>query len=137
MSSYGINGWTLSGHPQSIPLGKAVWVSCLVKGAESVPVYSDCMLYISFPQETDIPAPIEDAPPKFFLTTGGMPLCSMDRHRGGTNSLFMDWSVRKVGVKELWTLKWSPSHDTAGPWTKHGGVRPESWPEWMRKFKDY
>ena len=51
--------------------------------------------------------------------------------------LFMDWSVRKVGLKELWTLKWNRNFDTAGPWTKAGGVKPEDWPEWMRRFKDY
>ena len=49
----------------------------------------------------------------------------------------MDWSVRKVGLKELWTLKWHHEYDTAGPWTKAGGVQPEDWPQWMRSFKDY
>jgi prepilin-type processing-associated H-X9-DG protein len=61
----------------------------------------------------------------------------INRHDGGTNFVFLDWSVRKVGLKELWTLKWDREHDTAGPWTKAGGVRPEDWPEWMRRFKDY
>lgn len=51
--------------------------------------------------------------------------------------LFLDWSVRKVALKEPWTLKWYPQYDTAGPWTKAGGVQPSDWPEWMRKFKDY
>ena len=57
--------------------------------------------------------------------------------QGGINAAFLDWSVRKVGLKELWTLKWSRTFDTAGPWTKAGGVEPEDWPQWMRKFKDY
>jgi len=30
----------------------------------------------------------------------------INRHNGSTNFLFMDWSIRKVGLKELWTLKW-------------------------------
>jgi hypothetical protein len=51
--------------------------------------------------------------------------------------LFMDWSTRKVGLKELWTLKWYTLCNTAGPWTKGGMVRPDDWPEWMRSFKDY
>jgi hypothetical protein len=42
-----------------------------------------------------------------------------------------------VGLKELWTLKWHRSFNTAGPWTKAGGVSPEDWPEWIRPFKDY
>jgi len=61
----------------------------------------------------------------------------MNRHAGGINMLFGDGAVHKVGIKELWTLKWHDTFDTAGPWTKAGGVRPEDWPEWMRKFKDY
>ncbi|NLH43532.1 MAG: hypothetical protein GX448_16955, partial [Planctomycetes bacterium] len=51
--------------------------------------------------------------------------------------LFLDWSVRKVGLKELWTLKWYDEFDRAGKWTKAGGVQPEDWPQWMRGFKDY
>jgi len=61
----------------------------------------------------------------------------INRHDGGINSLLMDWSVRKVGLKELWTLKWHPEYNTQGPWTKAGGVKPEDWPAWMRRFKDY
>jgi len=51
--------------------------------------------------------------------------------------MFMDWSVRKVGLKELWTLKWHPQFDTAGPWTKAGDAEPGDWPAWMRSFKGY
>jgi hypothetical protein len=53
------------------------------------------------------------------------------------NGLFLDWSVRKVGLKELWTLKWNRQYDTTNVWTKAGGVQPDDWPEWMRNFKDY
>jgi hypothetical protein len=49
----------------------------------------------------------------------------------------MDYSARKVGLKELWTLKWHKSFNTAGAWTFAGGVQPENWPEWIRTFKDY
>ena len=62
----------------------------------------------------------------------------INRHETGfTNVLFLDFSVRKVGLKELWTLKWLPDYDTAGPWTRRGGVQPGDWPEWMRGFRDY
>ncbi len=61
----------------------------------------------------------------------------IDRHGKQTNGIFLDWSVRKVGLKELWTLRWASDFDRAGPWTRAGGVQPEDWPEWMRKFKDY
>jgi len=61
----------------------------------------------------------------------------INRHDGGINCLFMDWSVRKVGLKELFTLKWSEDFNTANRWTIAGGVKPDQWPEWMRQFKDY
>jgi prepilin-type N-terminal cleavage/methylation domain-containing protein/prepilin-type processing-associated H-X9-DG protein len=61
----------------------------------------------------------------------------INRHNGHVNGLFMDWSARRIGLKELWTLKWDEDSDTAGPWTKAGGVLPEDWPAWMRGFRDY
>ena len=63
--------------------------------------------------------------------------CCINRHEGGVNCLFLDGSVRKVGLKELWKLKWHDKFNTEGPWTIAGGVKPEDWPEWMRGFKDY
>jgi hypothetical protein len=60
-----------------------------------------------------------------------------NRHDGFINATFLDWTVRRIGLKELWTLKWHRNYDTNGPWTKAGGVAPEDWPQWMRKFKDY
>jgi len=63
--------------------------------------------------------------------------CCMNRHDGFVCGIFMDWSVRKVGVKELWSLKWHRQYDTCGVWTKAGGVQPDYWPAWMRRFKDY
>ena len=53
------------------------------------------------------------------------------------NGLLLDWSVRRVGIKELWTLKWHLQFDTANAWTKAGGALAEDWPEWMRGFEDY
>ena len=61
----------------------------------------------------------------------------VNRHDGYENCLFMDWSARRIGVKELWTLKWQRQFNTRDRWTKAGGIQPESWPEWMRRFKDY
>jgi prepilin-type N-terminal cleavage/methylation domain-containing protein/prepilin-type processing-associated H-X9-DG protein len=83
----------------------------------------------------------ESEPPAFDGDLGGfyreMKSLCIDRHNGAINSLFHDWSVRKVGLKELWTLKWSGPYNTCGPWTRAGGVQPEDWPVWMRRFKDY
>jgi hypothetical protein len=51
--------------------------------------------------------------------------------------LFVDGSVRKVGLKELWTLRWHQAFSTDGPWTRVGGVQAENWPDWIRAFRDY
>lgn len=75
-------------------------------------------------------------PPKVPDDMGQMPFC-INRHNEYINGLFLDWSVRKVGLKELWTLKWYEAFNTANQWTKAGGVKPDDWPEWMRGFKDY
>ena len=61
----------------------------------------------------------------------------INRHNGFVNHLFLDWSARTVGVKELWKLKWHKQFDTNGPWTQSGGVTPTDWPQWMSRFKDY
>ncbi len=70
-------------------------------------------------------------------TMTGIGYLALNRHNEHTNSLFLDWSVRRIGIKELWTLKWHLQFDTANVWTRAGGVLPEDWPEWMRGFKDY
>ena len=116
------------------------WIPLTAVHPGTIPVLFDCADIGSAP--TGRP-PEFDAPPKFsdIFATGVMftparHMC-MNRHDGGINSLFLDGSGRKVGLMELWTLKWFPPWDTAGPWTKRGGVKPEDWPQWMRRFKDY
>ncbi len=76
-----------------------------------------------------------------FDGSNGIQYFCINRHHGAINALFMDFSVRKIGLKELWTLRWNVSQDmgyfTQHPWTRAGGVLPEDWPPWMRSFKDY
>jgi prepilin-type processing-associated H-X9-DG protein len=145
LSSYGQNGWMPTGptDPNAArtarPAGGSEmpafsWVTCLVKGAGAVPVYSDCKTPCGYPRPGDAPPEYDEAPADSMWS---MQVYAMNRHNGGINSLFLDWSARKVGLKELWTLKWTPGFETAGRWTKAGGVQPEQWPPWMRRFKDY
>jgi hypothetical protein len=65
----------------------------------------------------------------------------INRHDGFINGAFVDYTVRRVGLKELFTLKWSRRYNTAGPWTTAGGVTPADWRNhgtgWLAKFKDY
>jgi prepilin-type processing-associated H-X9-DG protein len=86
--------------------------------------------------ETDQPPPTE-AGPGDTVGINEMNRVCVDRHNGFVNSLFCDWTVRKIGLKELWTLKWHRTYNVNGPWTKAGGATPDKWPQWMRSYKDY
>lgn len=100
----------------------------------TVPVLLDCIYVNGRPLEWDRPPEYDDA---LGPRDGDMTYFCINRHDGGTNCLFLDWSVRKVGLKELWTLKWDTIFFPDNRWTKAGGVQPEDWPRWMRHFKDY
>jgi prepilin-type N-terminal cleavage/methylation domain-containing protein/prepilin-type processing-associated H-X9-DG protein len=160
VSGYGLSYWLVVRSDAPVRYADLPnWETCLVPGAAAVPVLGDCRFPGAWPTPRDEP-PLHDAPegasrggglPAGMLAGLGLPdyvkeapllqdqmshFC-FDRHNGGINMLFMDWSVRKVGLKELWTLKWSRRFDPANPWTKAGGVQPDAWPPWMQKLKDY
>ena len=103
-----------------------------VRGSAHIPVFLDATRYQATPESND-------SPPSRELYDGGFDMRSfcINRHSGHVNGLFLDWSVRKIGLKELWTLKWNPQFNTADKWTRAGGVQPEDWPQWMRRFKEY
>jgi prepilin-type N-terminal cleavage/methylation domain-containing protein len=104
----------------------------------NIPIFGDATWHDAWPRDTDIPAEYPDA---YGIgdrgTTGEINHFCIDRHNGFVNLLFMDWTTRRVGLKELWTLKWHRAFNTSGLWTKAGGVLPSDWPEWLRRFKDY
>lgn len=134
LCSYGFNEWLLT--PLRGPLSQAAssWyvnVSSL-KGRFAIPVLLGCSMPSARPEENEGP-PVDLS--HAYLSE--MARFCLDRHNGYTNGLFLDWSVRKVGIKELWALKWHRSYNTAGPWTKTGGIKPGDWPEWMRRFTDH
>jgi prepilin-type N-terminal cleavage/methylation domain-containing protein/prepilin-type processing-associated H-X9-DG protein len=134
--SYGISyGFAVSDLP--CPPETYNWASLKGLPCASVPVIFDCIGRLDLPPYHKNPAPpYEDFRDPSDASYTWQEVC-LNRHNGGVNYLFLDWSVRRVGLKELWTLKWLRDFDTAGPWTKAGGVQPEDWPQWMRRFKDY
>ncbi|MHC4678040.1 MAG: type II secretion system protein [Planctomycetota bacterium] len=115
------------------------WRNTSHKGLNNLPVMADgAWRADGQPFPTDSP-PTYDGEPRTGVGVGGdeMRLFCIDRHDGTVNVLFMDWTTRKVGLKELWTLKWHQSFDIAGPWTMAGMARADDWPQWMRHHKDY
>ncbi len=109
------------------------WAAPDVRGASRIPLFLDSTWLGGMPQHDNTPPTLENG-------TGGsgmMQRYCVDRHNGLNNAVAVDFSVRKVGIKELWTLKWHRKFDTSGPWTLAGGAQPDAWPEWMRNFKQY
>ena len=138
--SYGLNSalfpfLNLPYYPERSPFyGKYYPILFSTKGTAGIPVLADSVSPSGSPRDdaTFGRPPRSDSG----LNTGYWPFC-INRHNGSVNCLFLDWSVRKIGLKELWTLQWSPGFNTAGPWTRAGGMQPGDWPAWMRGFKDY
>ncbi|MCP4256005.1 MAG: type II secretion system protein [Planctomycetes bacterium] len=141
IGSYGLNAWIGNAEDQSSMLSDPpmMWSTCHVEGVSNIPVLFDCIWVSTWPQSPTQPPPDHEGCLVHDTEAGwpGLGYVCINRHDSRINNLFMDWSVRKVGLKELWTLKWNHEYDTTGPWTKAGGVQPSDWPEWMRKFKDY
>ena len=114
----------LSAPPWTPMLLDCVWQGVSVFGHDEPPEFEGALLPV-------VIGPYQGRP------SLDMKAFCINRHNGGVNGLFIDTSVRKVGLKELWTLNWRPGCWQKGPWTAAGGVLPEDWPAWMRPFKNY
>ena len=126
-SSYGLNLWMydapsdvtqIQGRPTAWNWGSMTAASEPTR----VPLFLDSMWRGGGPSETD-------APPSFngewLDVDAEMYHFAMDRHNGGVNSSFLDGSVRKLRVKELWQQKWSRNFNP-------DASASMKWPAWMR-----
>ncbi len=127
--SYGVNLAMISTYAAEFAAIK----TATLPARSTMPFLLDCASWQSYGQ-VGSPPPMYDGDLSERMT---MKVFCINRHGGMINSLFMDWSARKVGLKELWTLKWHAKYDTSGPWTRAGGVKSEDWPQWMGHFADY
>ncbi len=135
--SYGLNGWVCDADPGGIFKDELYWRKAGVSGAENVPVFLDCQGIAGWPDHTSTPPESNGASPQGIALIEQMKNFCINRHGNGvTNCLFMDSSVRTVGLKELWKPKWHQNFNINGPWTKEH-VPPPIWPVWMKNFKDY
>ena len=129
--SYGINGWAHNPPDIGLPIGSPdtynidppnrpkYWRSMLnVKHSADVPLMADAMWDGTEPG-------VEDGPPDWegeYINTSNMAKFCVPRHNRRTNMLFMDSSVRKVGLRKLWSLTWHRQ------WTE----KLQVWPQWMK-----
>lgn len=131
--SYGMNSWAMNPPDSAIGVyisapAKDYWRKVSAGGANvtDIPVFADSVFDGSGPTHLD--APISNK--GWFSSGNNMSNFSIPRHDGRkpVNIAFSDSSVRKVGIKELWTLKWNRSFDTSYRSTLN------SWPTWMGAY---
>ena len=144
--SYGMNEWCSNPPSDAGDLWGAdinlTWRKMdNVRSPGNVPLFLDCKLTDTYPRADQNRLSLEpQEPDKYWediahmaYLVDPMEMVCMDRHNETINSVFVDMSARKVGLKELWTLKWNPRYDTQNDLTRPGYI----WPEWMAGFKDY
>jgi len=146
--SYGMNSWLSVPADSGLivgamglggsPAGQSFWRTANVTEPNQVPMFLDGWWWCAWPKDADAPPTREGQAGQFPCgCRDSMQRFCINRHNKAVLAVFMDQSVRKVGLKELWTLKWHRNFNTAGHWTKAGGAKPQNWPAWMRDFKDY
>jgi prepilin-type N-terminal cleavage/methylation domain-containing protein len=128
--SYGENGW-IENYPDALGarFPPEIWRTPNQKNANLIPVLTDSFWFIGWPQDTDEPPQYNGDAHGPHLSGYDLAFSASDRHKNGYISvLAMDWSIRPVGLKELWRLKWSKKYNLQTPLPV--------WPEWMKKFKN-
>jgi prepilin-type processing-associated H-X9-DG protein len=100
----------------------------MAAGGYLVPLLTDGQWTDADPLHDDEPPVFEDD--IWTPNTNEIRRPCVNRHRGMVNGLFLDFSVRKIGLKQLWELQW---HKNWNP----DNLPPPLWPLWMENFKDY
>jgi prepilin-type N-terminal cleavage/methylation domain-containing protein/prepilin-type processing-associated H-X9-DG protein len=138
--SYGINSWLSMPQDEGnfiVGVGRfeeshqnSFWKTDNVYGAGNIPVYLDSWWWCGWVKDIDRPPDYDCQKTEFPCgCKDSIRRFCINRHDGFVNTVFLDGSVRKVGLKGLWRLKWHPDYNT--------NSLPAVWPEWMRRFKDY
>jgi prepilin-type N-terminal cleavage/methylation domain-containing protein/prepilin-type processing-associated H-X9-DG protein len=127
--SYGVNGWAHNPPDVGVtgtynitdPVVRSrYWRSMLnVKHSADVPLMADAMWDGTEPEADDAPPLVECDRPS------DMSVFCMPRHNRRINMLFMDKSVRMVGLRQLWSLKWHTQYRPMDP-------AYIDWPQWMK-----
>ena len=105
------------------------WRNAAVKGAATIPVLLGHQWVDCWPDHIDEPPLFSGQP---WGSCSQMGRFSVNRHNGYLNYVFLDWSVRKIGLKQSWRLKWHRLFDLSYP------LPPEFEDSsyWMYKFED-
>jgi len=126
---FGLNAW-VANDQGGIHVNKN-WRSIHVKNGSEIPVFVDCQWVDGLPEVVDQP-PTFDGECQWQWYGNAMRSFCINRHNGSVNAVFMDTSVRPIGLKELWEVRWHKQ------WVQDLKTRGRpAWPEWMRPFKDF
>lgn len=137
--SYGNNGFICSPAQgvqiiQDSPV-EYFWRRADVANTGAIPMFMDCQWLDARPRHSDTP-PNFDGEPWNIDHYNQMNRICMSRHQGHINIIYMDHSVRPVGLRALWKQKWHRQFDLQNDWTEEGGCSITDWPEWLRDFPD-
>ncbi len=127
--SYAMNSWTQN--PENsywdANYGNYFWRKAFVLGNARVPLFMDGMWPGLNPIASDgNNAPEFDGDFQSGWQNSLKRVC-LNRHNEAINMVFLDHSVHRVGLKALWSLKWSRKWDVTC-------LPPNAWPEWMADF---
>ena len=138
--SYGANGW-LEDKPSSSQFNSYKYWRYLsaVTTPSQVPFMLDAQWVEAWPEPHDRPPATEDMHWQDQQDSHFVRVLQ-NRHNESENCVFMDGTARRIGLKELWVLKWHKEYNTSGPWTLAGGVTRDRWEtyaSWMADFTNY
>lgn len=109
LASYGHNSWITSipaAGGTSAHGGTWLWKTADIQGGYKVPLVFDCAAYQNAcPHHYDMP-PEYDGHIEHNTNENEMRYVCLNRHHEGINMGFIDFTARKVWLKELWDLNW-------------------------------
>jgi prepilin-type N-terminal cleavage/methylation domain-containing protein/prepilin-type processing-associated H-X9-DG protein len=120
MGSYGLNGWMYN--PPGATGGNYYRKFSAPGNPALAPVFADSLFDGTNPDPNDAP-PTQ----RGWQSSDGLAEFALARHGGRkpANIAFLDASARSVGLKEIWTLRWTPQWVYTAP----------RWPQWMAGFE--
>ncbi len=129
LGSYGLNQWVMDVQDGGREV-QNLWRTPYVTAASHAPLMLDAARDGLTPLFYDEPPAYDGQiyyPPPSNINE--IRSCCLNRHNAAVNALFLDFSARKIGLKELWKLKWHRNWPEDAPLPV--------WPLWMINFKDF
>jgi prepilin-type N-terminal cleavage/methylation domain-containing protein/prepilin-type processing-associated H-X9-DG protein len=104
---------------------RRAWRQIDQRRSADIPMFLECWRWGGGPVDrTAAPPPDEEQ----LYNVSGLDRYCLNRHGYTINVCFMDGSVRKARLKQLWDLKWHKEYSLADP-------LPD-WPDWMAALPD-